>query len=149
MDDHVPEPTIVMTGPAAWDSTPFGPDDPCPVCGQGIKRGDDNVYCARCDSASPALESKLRKAKAGVKVRDRAERAKRELETKLRKLARGTLSESTRRRIYNGYKGGILAENEDICNVAREGREFLRRINQMPDWSLDLRKKKDWRDGLA
>lgn len=146
--DHVEEPSIVMLGAGGWDNRPYDEGTPCPVCGRGIICGDDNVYCARCDSASPAVEARLVKARVGVKARDRREEAGRKLEASLRKLARTTLSESDRRKIWNGYKNGIMQESEDVTNLAAEGRAFLIREGQCPDWSLTL-VKRSWRQAEA
>jgi hypothetical protein len=51
---------------------------------------------------------------------------------------RPRLSESDRRRIWNGYKGGILSSSLEVTNRARIGREFLIRIKQEPNWNLIL-----------
>lgn len=51
---------------------------------------------------------------------------------------RPRLSESDRRRIWNGYKGGILSSNLEVTNRARIGREFLIAIKQEPNWNLIL-----------
>jgi hypothetical protein len=140
--DYVVEPHVIMTGCRAWPVRPE-PGGPCPVCGGGIRAGDDRVYCAACDGASPGVEARLRSARVGLKAREGHRAAEERAGAALRKQTRGgkvELTEAERRRIFNGYKGGIAAAlgEDGLTNRARAGREFLARIGQLPDFTIAL-----------
>lgn len=136
--DWILEPTIIMFGCQPWTNLP-GFVGPCPVCKGGIKPGHDTRYCEKCGSSSPRIEARVRSARLGMKRREKSEEARRKARHKLRSLARTILSEGLRRQIWNGYKGTVLSEFDgELDNLAKEGRDFLRRIGQEPDFSLIL-----------
>src|SRR4051812_19242335 len=98
---YIPEPPIVMTGCRPWVNRPAAE---CPVCKGGIRKGDDLVYCARCDTASPKLEAQVHKARIGLETKGRAEVAEAKARAQFRKHPR--LTESHRRQIWGGHKSG-------------------------------------------
>jgi hypothetical protein len=138
-DEYIPEPTLVIMGCRAWPPPPE-PGQKCPVCKGGIVRGDNDTQCGLCNSASPLREHQVRSARIGVKTRDKAEAAERMVREDLQELRKGVqLDESTRRRIWNGYRGGIHASNPNVTNEAKLCRDFLIEIGQVPDWSLEIK----------
>lgn len=141
MPDFIPEPSVIMLGVAPWDNRPHSDSDPCPTCRHGVRPGDNHVYCARCNGMSPLVEAKVRAAKLGLKKRDEAEQAAAKLKLATRKLEKSVLSEATRRRVWNGYRGSIFVEAE-ACNASKEGRDWLTSIGQEPDWSKVLKKRR-------
>lgn len=147
--DEIPEPTVLLTGCQAW-SRESG--RPCPACKQGIRPENPTYHCLRCSGSAPQIEARVRNARLGLKARDRAKAARDAARDKLRRTRRRqpVLSESLRREIWNGYRGGLLAEFPDLTNAAKEGRDFLTAINQEPNWSLvpvlnELGKITGWR----
>lgn len=138
LSDVIPEPTIVLTGCRPWDArlrTPGG----CPVCRGGIRAGDDSIHCARCDSSSPRREAQIRTARIGLRARAQVEIAEREAREHLHR--KSILTESERRRLWNGYRGGLLRSRLEVTNRAKVGREWLKSIGQEPDFSLILDKR--------
>lgn len=133
---HVPEPTINLMGCQAWSNVPHPPGK-CPVCGPGIRPGDDTYHCLVCGSSSPRVEAKVRAARIGLKRRDKSEQAEKKARARLNRHP-VVLTESERRRLWNGYRGGILSEFPELNNLARVGREWLIEQGQQPDWSLIL-----------
>ena len=73
----------------------------------------------------------------GLRTRDRTETGEQSAKADVRErdVAR---SERDRRRLWNGYKGGILSPIAEVSNRSRIGSEWLREIGQEPDWSLIL-----------
>lgn len=110
----------------------------CPACGRGIHPGDDNRYCGVCDAVSPRLAARIGTARHALVAAERAERAEKTLADRLQAMAKVTLSEVDRRRLWNGHKGGVLAEAAEVSNAAKVARDWLVRIGQVPDWSLVL-----------
>jgi hypothetical protein len=47
-------------------------------------------------------------------------------------------SELSRRRIWNGYRGDMLAESPADRDIVLLGRKWLTEIGQVPDWTLPL-----------
>lgn len=135
-NDYIPEPNEILMGCRAWP--PPQDREGCPVCGDGIKPGHDSAACAWCDSMSPKREAQIRAARIGMATRNLTELAEQKARVVLRK--KSLLSECERRRIWNGSRGGILApvEDEALTNRAKIGRDWLREINQMPDFSIIL-----------
>lgn len=137
-EDHIPEPDIIMFGCRAITALAPTPGR-CPSCGRGIHDGDDSRYCGLCDALSPRREAQVQRVKHTLLARDRAERAERRLKSHLDTMAKVTLSEGDRRRLWNGYRGGILAEMpEGNSNTVKITRDWLISINQAPDWSIVL-----------
>jgi hypothetical protein len=137
-EQYVPEPALILMGCRAWDAARPAP---CPVCGDGIKKGDDASYCARCDSLSPRMESRVLAARAGLRIRRQLDDAEHRARTELRRLQRTTpvLSEIQRRRLWMGYsRSGIDSRNPEVANRAKTGRDWLVAIGQEPDWSITL-----------
>lgn len=134
--DWIPEPHVILLGCQPWPPRAEGPG--CPACGGGVHQGDDSTFCAVCDSMSPRREAQVRAARLGLKNQDRLERGEAKVDAELRRVP--VLSESERRRLWNGYHGGILAalSDDEITNRAKAGRDFLRDSGQEPDWSLVL-----------
>jgi hypothetical protein len=134
----IPEPNIIMFGCRSITAVPpvLGR---CPSCGRGIHEGDDWRYCGICDSLSPRREAQIRRVKHTVLSRDRSERAEHRFKSRLGAI-KITLSESERRRLWNGYRGGILGEwtGADPGNYLKITREWLVDIGQEPDWSLPI-----------
>jgi hypothetical protein len=121
------------------------PDGPCPVHGDQIRPEDDRVVCGWCDSMNARNEHQVRTARIGLAAASRAAKADEDSTRDLRGKVRGRhgqveLTEVERRWLWNGYKGGILAENPDLTDRAKTGRDFLRSIDQCPDWSKVLNK---------
>lgn len=85
---------------------------------------------------SPRREAQVRAAQVGLKSQDQFERADRELRDELRKIK--APSESLRRRIWNGARGGITSPTPEVSNVAKAGRDWLISKGWEPDWSLIL-----------
>lgn len=138
--DFVPEPTIVLLGCQPW---PPRPDprrpDACPVCGGTIQPAHQGTHCGWCDQSTEAINRRCRAALTGLRARERHEEQARQAEEQLRNRKGQTrLTESERRRLWNGYKGGILSPSLTITNRAQIGRAFLTRIGQEPDWNLIL-----------
>jgi RNA polymerase sigma-70 factor (ECF subfamily) len=48
------------------------------------------------------------------------------------------LTEKERRRLWNGYRGSFRAEATEVTNLAKVGPEFLLKIGQALDWTVDL-----------
>lgn len=136
MNDWIPEPLIIMVGCQAWPPKPL-PDGSCPVCGSGVRPEHATYYCAVCDSLPPRVEAKVRAARIGLKRKDKVEAAEKGARAKLSRTP--VLSESDRRKLWNGYRGNLLAEFEGkLPNFAKEGRDWLTAIGQVPDWTLTL-----------
>lgn len=136
--DYIPEPTIIMFGPRAIDAGPVETAR-CPVCRGGILDGHDTRYCAVCDSMSPRREAQVRAARLGLAGRDRDAAAVKRTRDRLRRQARTVLTEAERRRYWYGSKKALGGERE-LTNAAKLGRDWLTRIGQVPDWSIDLAK---------
>lgn len=136
--DYIPEPTIILLGCQPWPPIPYGAG--CPVCGPGIREGHDSTYCGVCDSLSPRREAQVAKARRSVMIaiqtRSRAAAAEQAAKVELRRLR--TLTEAERRRLWNGYKGGVLSPTSEVTNRSKVGRDWLTSIGQAPDWSLVL-----------
>lgn len=136
-DFYIFEPDIIMFGCRAL--TAERPErGHCPSCGRGIRPGDDNRYCGVCDAVSPRMAARIGSARCAIVASERAERAEKALKDRLQAMAKVTLSEADRRRLWNGHKGGILAEAADVSNAAQVARQWLRGIGQVPNWSLVL-----------
>lgn len=134
---YVPEPTIVLMGCRAWPPPPR-PDGSCGVCGGGIRPADLAYHCAACSASAPPIEARCRGARIGLQARDRHEIAAKAARDRLAKKWTA-LTEAQRRRLWNGYRGTVLAEFAgDLNNVAKVGRDWLTAIGQQPDWSLIL-----------
>jgi hypothetical protein len=149
-DGHYRAPTPgAKPGDRPW------PSPLCPVCKGRIGRPepgrtsssfiselDHRTYCELCGSMDPRNEANARAQRIAEQARSRHDHAVREVERVLKlsheSLRRPRLSEAERRRIWNGYKGGILSPSIEVTNRARVGREFLIRIKQEPNWNLVL-----------
>jgi hypothetical protein len=154
-------PTTILFGCRPLVPIPDGA--PCPVCGwneldadgrvvahhPGILPGHEQTICGACHAMSPENEARIAVGKAyreslvEVVQEQRAENA----EDRARRGAadevvkRGiVLPETDRRKLWNGYQGGLAVEvpMKHATNRARVGRKFLTRIGQEPDWSLIL-----------
>jgi hypothetical protein len=134
---YVPHPTIVLMGCQAWPPASV-PGRPCPVCDRGVRPTEHTTYCAVCDSLSPRNEARVRAQLLSVRGRSDDEAAGRAARTELQKHSRGGLTESERRRLWNGYKGGLKTENPEPTNRAKVARDFLTERGMAPDWSLVL-----------
>lgn len=139
MTDFIPEPLVILVGSRPWPLK-AGPDGDCPVCGKGIKEGDDITYCAVCDGLSPRREAQVRAARIKGRARDRSRDAEEKARRQLGEVARAQpqLSERHRRWIWNGCIGSIVRERLEVTNESRLGRDFLRSIGQEPNWNLIL-----------
>jgi hypothetical protein len=129
------------------------PKDDCPVCHGRIGANPDTptdgiahrTYCEFCGSLSPRNEARAARQRCEVDHRERTAAAQAKAEKAMDAATtqfRGNsvkLTECERRRIWNGYKGGILKESDGaIPNLAKTGRDFLREIGQVPDWTIQL-----------
>lgn len=133
----IPEPTVILLGCQPWPPRPRA-DGSCPVCGGSIREGH-RYYCAWDDRLAPGTEARVRAARLGLKVQAEIARHKERLrEITRRKKGRAVLTESERRRLWNGYRYSLLRSDPEPTNFARTGREFLVEIGQVPDWSLVL-----------
>jgi hypothetical protein len=134
LSEWIPEPTVVLLGCRPWSREAKAP---CPVCGGAIRPDDRGVHCARCDRSHPSIESRCRGVLIGIKAKDAQDRARAEFARDL-KRRRLTLTERERRRLWNGYVGGILAPNSRVNDRVRIAREWLASVGMLPDWSLVL-----------
>jgi hypothetical protein len=145
-ESYIFEPDIIMFGCRAMTAIRPEPGR-CPACGRGIHKGDDNRYCGVCDAVSPGLAARIGSARRAIAAAGRAEVAEKALKDRLRDLDKVKLSEVDRRRLWNGHKGGILAEAADVSNAAKVARDWLRGIGQVPNWSLVLPSRGGRREG--
>jgi len=125
LKDWIPEPEIILLGCQPWPPNRQG--DRCPVCGPGIRVGHDSTYCAICDSVSPLRAAQIERLSRAKRAAEQADSDRAETRAQ---LARNTLTELTevhRRRIW--LKHGQV------------GREWLREIGQVPDFTLQLDKR--------
>lgn len=140
LSEAIIEPEIIMFGCRAITARPPVPGH-CPSCGRGIRPGDDNCYCGLCDAASPRVEARVRSGRFAVVARERAARAAKQFRDRLEDLNKVELSEADRRRLWNGYKGGILAEAPGCTNTTKIARDWLTAIGQVPDWTKVLARR--------
>lgn len=133
----IPEPAVILLGCQPWPPR-SRPGGSCPVCGGSVDR--HGYYCAWDDRLDPAVEARVRAAKLGLKVQAEIDRQKARLDelTRRKRGGRAVLSEAERRRLWNGYRGSLLAADPEPTNRARAGREFLAAIGQEPDFDLIL-----------
>ena len=137
-EPYLPEPDLILMGCRAWDA--LKPDQ-CPVCKNGIRRGDDASYCARCDSMSPQREAQILAARLGQRMRSDRASAERSAKLDLERLRKSSpiLTEAQRRRLWMGYsQSGIDSRNPEVANRSKAGRDWLIAIGQEPDWSIEL-----------
>lgn len=149
-DQYFRAPEFARPGGLLW------PAHRCPACKGKIGRRapagadpsffaelDRRTYCELCGSMDPKNEANAMAQRIEDRSRLRYAEVARQVDRALSNGAekatrRPRLSESDRRRIWNGYKGGILASNLEVTNRAKIGREFLIRIQQEPNWNLIL-----------
>lgn len=133
--DCIPEPREIMLGCRPWTARPVAAGR-CPVCGSGVREGHDRAYCGLCDSMSPRREAQIAKALIGMKTGDQDAQAVAKARAQLRRHP--LLSERERRRIWNGNASSPLGPIPDgkLTNLAKVGRDWLREIEQEPDWTL-------------
>jgi hypothetical protein len=136
---YVPHPAIVLTGCQAWP--PARTSDRCPVCGGGVRPDEHTTYCAVCDSMSPRNEARVRAQLLGVRSRDAQDEAAKHARESMAKRAKGGLTEGERRALWNGYRGGIKAENPEPTNRAKLARDWLTERGMAPDWSIVIDSK--------
>ncbi|SIN70940.1 hypothetical protein SAMN05444166_0307 [Singulisphaera sp. GP187] len=137
-ETYLPEPELILLGCRAWDALKPAV---CPVCKNGIQRGDDASYCARCDSMSPKREAQILAARLSQRTRSERASAERDARLDLERLRNASpiLTEAQRRRLWMGYsQSGIDSRNPDVANRAKAGRDWLIAIGQEPDWSIEL-----------
>ena len=134
---------VVLTGATRWPPADDG--RPCPVCGFGIKPGDDGTFCGWCSSASPAREIRLTGERLQAERYLRDEEGASHHQAELARFfveRQGKLSERQRRRIWRGLPnwrdGSAVARPIDHYNPAMLGRKLLRFLKQEPDWSVVL-----------
>jgi hypothetical protein len=102
------------------------------------------VVCGRCDGMSERNEALLARqrseARIGREATDRAESDDRAVDAAAGRLRGVELSEAQRRRLWSGNRRALaeVTDESRLSDLARAGREFLRRIGQEPDWSLVL-----------
>ncbi len=139
---YLPDADVLLMGcqpwpPATW--THRGWPDVCPVCGWSI---DDpsRTACGWCLEVAPRREGYLAAqrtiANAADAARDREQRDR----LRLAKAGKSVLSETERRRIWNGYRRSIFVEivGTQLTDLASEGRKWLVQIDQAPDFSLPI-----------
>jgi hypothetical protein len=137
-EPYLPEPDLILMGCRAWDA--LKPVE-CPVCKNGIRRGDDSSYCARCDLMSPKREAQILAARLGQRVWSELTSAQRDAKLALERLRKSSpiLTEVQRRRLWMGYsQSGIDSRNPEVANRSKAGRDWLIAIGQEPDWSIEL-----------
>lgn len=137
-EPYLPEPELILLGCRPWDALQ---SDRCPVCKNGIRRGDDTSYCARCDAMSPRREAQVLAARLCQRVRGERATAERNARLDLERLQNATpiLTEAQRRRLWMGYsQSGIDSRNPEVANRSKVGRDWLIAIGQEPDWSIEL-----------
>lgn len=137
---------ILLTGVHPWPPPWLGPEL-CPVCGEGIREGDDNTTCLWCDSVSPHKQAILTARRIFGERRERFVEAHATLATQLRsgtsRRRRGrkakalpTLTERQRRHYWFGGGKAMLRKNPDLCSTVEACRAWLKEIGQLPDWTL-------------
>lgn len=136
--DWILEPSVILLGCQAWPPRKQPGTSGCPVCGPGVREGDDSTYCGACGSLSPRREAQVRAARAGIKTRERVESAERAARDQLEKQSLAP-TELERRRLWMAYsRNGIDSQNPDVVNRAKIAREWLTARGWEPDWSLIL-----------
>ena len=134
--DYIPEPRVVLLGCRPWPP-PRNADGTCGVCGGGIDPAHSTYHCAACGASAPAIDARCRAARIGLQARTATEAAEKGAADKLRRV-NVVLTESERRRVWNGHRGGIVTSNPEPTNRAAIGRAWLVSIGQTPDWTLIL-----------
>jgi hypothetical protein len=61
-------------------------------------------------------------------------RAEADIRNELARRHLTKLDEKTRRLIWNGYRGVLGHESQNVTNLAKTGRDWLRSIGQEPNW---------------
>ena len=127
----------------------------CPECVDRFS--ERRIYCGRCDSSHPENERRLdlqraatAREAADAKARQRAAESDRlsvastreALNEALaaRRQDRGTprLTEAERRKLWNGYVRPFIAPAAEPSCLAKVCRDWLREIDQEPDWTIEL-----------
>jgi hypothetical protein len=136
-----PDAIVILTGCRPW---PLEWGDVCPCCGGLTAKQKRRLeYCAWCETASPPLArlAVYHEVRLDAPGADRQREAERKARRRFRGRYRSILTERERRRIHNGYRGAFEHPINELTNLARVGREWLRSIGQEPDWTLILDKK--------
>lgn len=133
-----------------------GDASPCPACGGHVTDRPDQfgiekpstVVCLRCSRMDachdPAFANQIRAEKVARAAHDECQEAERKLQHAADAINTDqvVLSETERRRIWAGNRRTQLVELvPNITSLAAAGREFLRRINQQPDFDLIIDKR--------
>ncbi len=154
----VPEPTVFLTGP-----NPLIPphelarrgEQSCPLCSGAVRDRLDHVgdgistrleptivYCLQCDGMDPRHEPRLehQRIETGAIETERQQAADdaEALESAISRADGIQLTELERRRIWLGNQPITSDLEREPNNLARMGREFLRAIDQLPDFSIEL-----------
>jgi hypothetical protein len=137
-DRHL-EPSLFLMGCQPWPPKQW--DDGCPVCGSRIE--DRRVYCGWCDDVSDWTAARVASERAIAEAHDFAAARDQRDRMKLAKAGKTKLTESHRRRIWNGYRRSIVAEivGPAVTNQAKIGRDWLNAIGQAPDWALPIERR--------
>lgn len=148
--DGILPPTIIMLGCQPWPPQP-DPARPgvCPVCRGSIQSEHHRVYCGWDDNAHRSINARCKSARIGLRGKDRQERAERATREDVQRRNGGVrLTESERRRLWNGYRGSImrarnLSDREalEATNRTAIARKWLTETGQEPDWDLILDKR--------
>jgi hypothetical protein len=125
-ETYVPECHIIMLGCKALDNVP-PPPGACPVCGPGVAPGTTTATAPSATRSAPPSKNHINKSlrieKIGVDSKSRAEVAENKARMKLQAIEnqRRPLTEVERRRMWNGYRYGIMSELVDeLTNTAKD-----------------------------
>ena len=118
----------------------------CPVCKDGLRDDKYMAYCCACDSVNPKTAARIdafRDAPGRRRV-GHVDIVAEKVEGAAKRVQKGriALTESERRRLWNGNKDtrnelGIKPD-QPVSNLAKAGRDFLKSINQLPDFDKIL-----------
>lgn len=109
----------------------------CPVCHKATQHdGERLVLCAKCSAASPLMSRLIVSREVGAPESGRRAQSERNEQRIMDDLSKRhpVLDETTRRLIWNGYRGVFTKEIEEPSNLARIGRMWLISIDQKPNW---------------
>jgi hypothetical protein len=124
---------------SVWPIKPR-PDGTCPAC--ECYKGCTTWACLVCNRCDDATEARIGAASTKADERDRAERAERLARGELARTTKTTLTEVERRRLWNGHVGSVFSPESEPTNRAKVGRAWLAEIQQLPDWTAEIKAPK-------
>jgi hypothetical protein len=130
------DPIVCLMGCRPWPYPPHSKHT-CPVCHGATAKDTRLVVCLECYAVSPPLARLICAREVGRPDHGRREHQRAAENRAKHELARRhttKLDEKTRRLIWNGYRGVLGHESEDVTNLAKIGRDWLTSIGQEPLW---------------